>query len=440
MVKQSPKIENRGEVFVWTLYDWAVSAFTTTVMAGFFPLFFKDFYDPSEAATVSTARLGGANSVAALLMGLVAPVLGAIADKGRSKKRFLFFFCLLGAALTASLALVNEGDWLLAAALYALAAFAQSASFIFYDALLPSITKRQNVDYVSALGYAFGYLGGGVVFAVNVWMYLQPAFFGLADQVAAVKASFIMVAAWWVLFALPLAFVETKRQAEETATEKKPISTSVKEGLREFAGTVRHVKHYKTLFLFLAAFLLYNDGVSTTIKMAVDYGMAIGFATQDLIIALLLVQFVGVPATFAYGKLFSYFSPKSGIYTAIAVYLLAVVWGAWMDSSWEFYGLAVLIGLVQGGIQSLSRSFYARLIPAQKEAEFFGLYNLLGRFSGIVGPLLMGALGLATGESRWTLAGIAVFFVAGGALLLAVQEEKAVEELHARGERPVHEA
>lgn len=440
MQKKSPKIENRREVFVWSLYDWAVSAFTTTVMAGFFPIFFKDFFDASEAATVSTARLGGANSVAALLMGLSAPVLGAIADKGRSKKRFLFFFCVLGAALTAALSLVSEGDWFLAAALYALAAFAQSASFIFYDALLPSITKRENVDYVSALGYALGYLGGGVLFALNIWMYLQPSFFGLADQVAAVKASFVIVAVWWVLFALPLAFVQTNKPAGEPTQERKPIATSVKEGLREFAGTVRHAKSYKTLFLFLGAFLLYNDGVSTTIKMAVDYGMAIGFSTKDLIVALLLVQFVGVPATFAYGTLFSYFSPKSGIYAAIVVYLLAITWGTLMDSGWEFYGLAVLIGLVQGGIQSLSRSFYSRLIPAGKESEFYGLYNVLGRFSGIFGPLIMGALGLATGESRWTLAGIAVFFLAGGLLLLAVKEENAVEELRALGEHPVHEA
>lgn len=181
------------------------------------------------------------------------------------------------------------------------------------------------------------------------------------------------------------------------------------------------------LFLFLLAFLLYNDGVSTTIKMAVDYGLAIGFDSRDLMIALLLVQFVGVPATYVYGKLFSHFSPKSGIYTAIAIYLLAITWGGFMDSVWEFYGLAILIGLVQGGIQSLSRSFYSRRIPDEREAEFFGLYSLLGRFSGIFGPLAMGAVGLLTGQSRWTLLAIAVFFLAGGALLLTVKETRAAE-------------
>lgn len=440
MVKKATTIENRGEVFVWTLYDWAVSAFTTTVMAGFFPIFFKDYYSVSVEATVSTARLGGANSAAALLMGLLAPVLGAIADKGRNKKTFLFFFCVLGALLTVALSLVGEGDWFLAAAFYALAAFAQSASFVFYDAILPSITKRQNIDYVSALGYALGYLGGGLVFALNVWMYLQPSLFGLEDEAAAVKASFVIVGVWWVVFALPLAFVKTKTNAAKIESRKTAWTASVKDGLREIGRTARRAKQYKTLLLFWAAFLLYNDGVSTTIKMAIDYGLAIGFERKDLIIALLLVQFVGVPATYGYGKLFSCFSPKLGIYTAIGIYLLAIAWGAFMGSSWEFYGLAFLIGLVQGGIQSLSRSYYARLIPAEKEAEFYGLYNLLGRFSGIVGPLAMGAIGLATGESRWSLAGIALFFVAGAVLLLGVKEEKAVEELRARGERPVHDA
>lgn len=325
----------------------------------------------------------------------------------------------------------------MAAVLYGLAAFSQSASFIFYDAMLPGITTRKNIDFVSSLGYAAGYLGGGLVFAVNIWMYLQPTVFGLSDQNAAIKASFVVVAVWWCLFAMPLILLGRSTKGA-TPEASRSIATNVRQGISEFSQTIRHAKRLKTLFVFLLAFLLYNDGVSTTIKMAVDYGLAIGFGTKHLIIALLVVQFVGVPATYGYGKLFSHFSPKTGIYAAIGVYLLALLWGAFMDSTWEFYGLAALIGLVQGGIQSLSRSYYARLIPAEKESEFFGLYNLLGRFSGIFGPLAMGALGLATGQSRWTLAAIAVFFLLGGVLLLRVKESRGAEELLAAGEHPVH--
>lgn len=439
MNQKTAKIENKRQVSVWILYDWAVSAFTTTVMAGFFPVFLKNYYDTSAEATLSTARLGGANSAAAVLMLLLAPVLGAIADKGRYKSQFLFLFTTLGALLTMGLALVGEGAWLLAAALYALAAFCQSASYIFYDALLPSITKRRNIDFVSALGYAVGYLGGGIVFALNIWMYLQPSLFGLRDQPEAVKASFVVAGLWWALFAVPL-IISTKRSDQSRkGTARAPVLQSVKQGLQQVGRTARDAKQFKMLFLFLLAFLIYNDGVSTTMKMAVDFGLAIGFESDDLILALLLVQFVGVPATYAYGKIFSHFSPKSGIYVAIAVYLLSISWGAVMDSAWEFYGLAVLIGLVQGGIQSLSRSYYARLIPANKEAEFFGLYNLLGRFGGILGPLMMGAIGLLTGESRWTLAAIAFFFIVGGLLLLRVNEHKAADELRAMGEQPVHD-
>jgi UMF1 family MFS transporter len=258
-----------------------------------------------------------------------------------------------------------------------------------------------------------------------------------------VKASFVMVGLWWAVFTIPL-LVWGRSSVPDSAdpearVPRKPIAENLKAGLREVGRTARRVKHFKTVFLFLLAFLLYNDGVSTTIRMAVDYGLAIGFGSEHLILALLVVQFVGVPATYAYGKLFSRFSPKTGIYVAIGIYLLALLWGVFMDQIWEFYGLAMLIGLVQGGIQSLSRSFYARLIPAQKESEFFGLYNLLGRFSGIVGPLAMGLLGLATGQSRWTLASVAVFFLLGGTILIRVQEARAVEELHAAGERPVHD-
>ncbi len=439
MKSHTAKIENRREVFVWMVYDWAASAFTTTVLAGFFPIFFKSYYSEAAAATVSTARLGAANSVAAVLMGLLAPTLGAMADKSQNKHRFLLFFSVCGALLTAGLALVGRGDWFLAAAIYALAAFAQSASLIFYDSILPAITKRQNIDLVSALGYALGYLGGGIVFAINISMYLWPAMFGLSSEVAAVKISFVIVGIWWIVFALPLIYQNRKHAKAKSPQPHTAFKARVQQGLKQIAQTAKHAKQLKTLLLFLIAFLFYNDGISTTMKMAIDYGMAIGFQSSDLMVALLIVQFVGVPATYGYGKIFSYFSAKSGIYSGIAIYLVVVAWGFFMQQTWEFYGLAVLIGIAQGGTQSLSRSLYARLIPAEREAEFFGLFNLLGRFSGIFGPVTMGAIGLMTGDSRWSLLGIATFFAIGAVLLWRVDEENAERELEAVGERPVHD-
>jgi UMF1 family MFS transporter len=280
-------VENnsRQQIFVWTLYDWAVSAFTTTVVAGFFPIFFKDYYSGDVAATTSTARLGGANSAAALTLAFLAPVLGAIADRGHYQKQFLLFFSTAGAVLTAALALIGQGAWLIAASVYAAAALCQSASFIFYDALLPGITTRRNVDFVSALSYAAGYLGGGLVFAVNIWMYLQPDLFGLKGGIAAIRASFVVVALWWGLFALPL--IVCGRSTRTDADEPRgPLAANAKAGLSEFRQTLRLAKQRKTVFLFLAAFLLYNDGVSTTIRMAVDYGLAIGFGSEHLMIAL----------------------------------------------------------------------------------------------------------------------------------------------------------
>ena len=422
------------------MYDWANSAFATTVMAGFFPIFFKQYWSYGADVTVSTAQLGFGNSIASLLVAVMAPILGAIADKGSAKKKFLIFFAYLGVLMTAALFLVQKGQWAWAIFIYVMGIIGFSGANVFYDALLPSIAGEEKIDYVSGLGFAMGYLGGGLLFLVNVLMTLMPQKFGLPDAAAAVRYAFISVAAWWGLFTLFTIFWVPEEN--NTATAKKDENI-VMAGFRQFVGTFRKIRHLKMVFLFLLAYWFYIDGVDTIIRMAVDYGLSLGFESNDLIVALLIVQFVGFPAALIFGKLGERWSVRKSIYLAIAIYMGITVWGTMMTQKHEFYILAVAIGLVQGGIQALSRSYYARLIPKNQAAEYYGFYNMLGKFAVIIGPALMGIVGLmvkrilmpasptaeqiaAAGQlaARWGIGAILILFIIGAVLFYFVDEEK----------------
>ncbi|MEJ2425503.1 MAG: MFS transporter [Candidatus Thiodiazotropha sp.] len=401
-------------ILAWSLYDWANSAFATTVMAGFFPVFFKQFWSQGVAVTESTYRLGVANSLASLVVVCLAPMLGALADQGGAKKHFLLFFASMGIVMTGALYLVAQGDWVVALSLYALAVLGFVGGNVFYDALLVSVTRERHYDRVSAYGYAFGYLGGGVLFSVNVAMTLYPESFGLKDAAEAVRVSFVMVAVWWAVFSLPLFFL----------VEEARSSTAVRgwfiAGIQQFLNTFQKLKQLKTTLLFLLAYWCYIDGVDTIVRMAVDFGLSIGFDANNLMVALLIAQFVGFPSALAFGALAGRRGPKQGIMLAIFIYLLILLWAYRMDSVWEFYLLAVAIGLVQGGIQALSRSLYARLIPADQAAEFFGFYNMLGKFAVVLGPLLLGWIGVLTGSSRLAILSVGILFLIGGFLLIKV--------------------
>jgi UMF1 family MFS transporter len=405
----------RSEIFGWVLYDWANSAFATTVMAGFFPLYFKNYISMGMKATESTAYLGWANALGAVLIALSAPILGAISDASCTKKRFVAFFSGIGILSTILLAWIPQGGVLPASIIYALASLGFAGSISFYDSLLPGITTQDNVDTVSASGYAWGYLGGGLLFGLNVFMYQRPSLFGLSSGIEAVQYSFISVGFWWAIFSIPL-FVFV-REPRTYLQKPLPLFRSIGRAMRELSGIFSRVRNFKMTALFLLAFFLYNDGVGTTIKMAVDYGLSIGIGAGDLIGALLLVQFIGFPAAILMGKIARRFSPKTGIYICIGVYLIVIMLAAKMSSGREFYVLAGMIGLVQGGIQSLSRSFYARLTPKDRSGEFFGLYNLLGKFSGILGPVMVGQIGLLTGNSRIGIVSISLLFLLGGGIL-----------------------
>ena len=419
--------QDKKAVWSWAMYDWGNSAFATTVMAGFFPIFFKMYYSAGVDVVESTAKLGIANSLAGFVVAIFAPILGTISDYGGYKKKFLFLFCYLGVLMTACLAILSQGQWLLATILYALGTLGFSGSNVFYDSLLPSISTKKNIDFVSSLGYAMGYLGGGILFALNVLMYQKYEWFGMASAASAIKWSFVSVGAWWAFFTLPILF--WVKEPVGVKTHNGSLGANIVKGLKELKHTLVRIKNLKMLLILLVAFFLYNDGVGTTIKMAVNYGMSIGFETSDLIMALLLVNFVGFPGAIIFGKIAQRFHPKKPIYFAILVYIFAVTWASQMQEVWEFYVLAVLIGLVQGGIQALSRSYYSRLIPEERAGEFYGLYNLMGKFNGIIGPLIITVTVLLTRSQRVSIFSISILFVLGGFLLSFVDEKKGQEEM-----------
>lgn len=404
------------KVLSWAAYDWANSAFATTVLAGFFPVFLKDYWSAGAAATETTFWLGAANSGASLIVALLAPVLGAIADRGGRRKRFLITFTYLGVLMTAALAMVAKGDWPMALAVFMLGNIGFAGANIFYDALVVDVSPPDKLDRVSALGYAAGYLGGGLLFAVNVAMVLKPATFGLMDAAEAVQVSFLTVAVWWALFTVPLMLYV--HEHDEGMGESG--WAMARAGWGQLIETFDHLRQLRMVFLFLLAYWLYIDGVYTAIKMAVDYGLALGFPSSSLITALLMVQFIGFPAALAFGYIGERIGAKRGISIGITVYLLVTLWAAQMSSLWEFYAMAAIIGLVQGGVQALSRSLYARLIPAAKSGEFFGFFNMLGKFAAILGPLLVGTTALLTESPRGGILSLVVLFLLGLWLLRKV--------------------
>ena len=407
----------------WAFYDWANSAFATTVMAGFFPIFFKQYWAGGLVPTESSFRLGLANSFASLLVVAAAPLIGAIADRGGLKLRLLLLFTVLGVAMTGGLYLVAEGNWVLALLLYVLAQLGFSAGMVCYDALLLAVAPPDRWDFTSALGYGLGYLGGGLLFAGNVLMVSHPGAFGLAGAGEAVRVAFLTVALWWALFSVPVFLFVREPPPEGDDAGGWRIGAA----FSAVVDTFRHIRAVRPAFLFLIAYWLYIDGVDTVVRMAVDYGLSIGFAAEGLMTALLVTQFVGFPAALVFGWLGERFGPKRGIGVAILVYLLTIAWASQMSSEAEFYVLAVVIGLVQGGIQSLSRSLFARLIPAERVGEFFGFYNMLGKFAAVIGPVLMGWVGVLSGSPRMAILSVGVLFILGALLLRLVEEPELPE-------------
>tara|TARA_B100000029_G_scaffold216483_1_gene214303 strand:+ start:34685 stop:35992 length:1308 start_codon:yes stop_codon:yes gene_type:complete len=407
---------NKKSIWSWALYDWANSAFATTVMAGFFPLFFNAYWaDPNNPAE-STFYLGIANSMYAIIVALLAPLFGAIADRGNARKKFLIFFAFLGAVFTASLWVVSQGNWLLAIIVYIGASIGFSSGNIFYDSLLLTVAPRDKLNMVSSLGFSMGYIGGGILFALNVLMFLNPEFFGIPDQSVAVKISFLSVAVWWILFTIPLILYVREPMANNSITIRRAIPL----GFHQLRNTLHQLKHFKIVSLFLLAYWFYIDGVDTIVKMAVDYGLSIGFKSSTLMTALLIVQFIAFPAALIYNWVAIKIGTKEAIMTSIVAYIFITILGYFMHSETSFYILAILIGLFQGGIQALSRSLYSRIIPKSQAAEFFGFFNMLGKFAAVIGPLLIGSVTFISGNARLGILSILFLFIFGAFLLMLV--------------------
>ncbi|CAM3414541.1 MFS transporter [Marinicrinis lubricantis] len=417
---------NKKAIRGWMMYDWANSAFATTIMAAVLPVFFYDVAAVDLKESDATAYWGYANAAAVFLVALLSPILGAIADHSQSKLKFLRYFMGLGVISSGLLVWVGEGDYILALLLMIGGTIGFSGGNVFYDALLPSVAPKDKIDRISNMGYAFGYIGGGLLLAINLLMIMKYEWFGFPDKTTATQLCFLTVAIWWVLFSVPI-FRHVKEYPSsrgEASHTSKGTTGATKEGLRRLRVTFREIRRYKQLFLFLLAFWLYNDGISTIIKMATIYGKDIGIGSEDLIAALLITQFVGIPCSMAYGKIAEKIGTRRALFSTLWIYVIIVGVGYFMTSALHFYILAVAVGLVQGGSQGLSRSIFSSMIPKGKEAEFFGFYGVSSKFSAVFGPLLFGLVGQWTGSSRLGILSLIVFFIAGIFLLWKVNIEE----------------
>jgi len=413
--ERSPLPRTARAAWRWLLYDGAESAFATTVMAGFFPVFLVHAWGRGTSPATDLADLGLAASGASLVVAVLAPLAGAAADARAARGRFLALCVGLGVAATAALAVLPSGALTGALVLYALAAVGYSGANVFYNALLPHAVAPSAFARVSTYGYAAGYLAGGALFAAEIAVATHPAVLGLGDPAAVRAVVFASVALWWAALALPL--LRRTPEMRAARTDGKPLLI---QGWTRLRRTFREVRSHRTVLLFLLAYWCYIDGVNTIIRLAVGYGLALGFPSSSLVEALLLTQAVAFPSAVLYARLGERWGLRRGILLAIAVYAFATLAAAWMQTVTEFFVLAAVVGLVQGGIQGLSRAYYGLLIPHGRSAEFYGFYGVVGKFSAVLGPLLVAATELATGSARGAIATVVLLFVAGAVLLLRV--------------------
>jgi len=401
----------------WALYDWANSAFALSVLAVLFPLVLRNHWSVDGDAADVTARLAWITFAASVVVCVTAPLFGTIADAGGYRKKFLLVLALLGAVMTGALGFVAAGQWQLALGVYLLASIGYYSSTVFYDSLLIDVTEPRYYSFVSALGFALGYLGGALLLGLHLWMVKEPASFGLENTTEAFNLAFISVGAWWLVFLIPLLFFVPEKHSAIEVT-----SGAVRAAYRELQATLKEIGKYRNVAVFLAAYWLYVGGVFTIIVMAVDYGKRLGFGDQDLVFALLITNFAGFPATLLYGLAAHRFGPRKCIYFALAVYIGACMWGVVMDSFEEFLVMAIIIGCVQGGVQGLSRSLYASLIPPGQPGEFFGFYNMTTKFAHVLGPAMVAVTAMLSDNPKWVLLVLMPLFLAGAFLLTLVRE------------------
>ncbi|MGA1794934.1 MAG: MFS transporter [bacterium] len=410
------KENGKRGIISWCMYDWANSAFATTILAAVLPIFYSEVAANGIPKTTATSYWGYTNTIAMVVVAFSSPILGSIADYTAKRKRFLFLFTAMGVTATGLLFLIQQGQWLAASALFILGRIGFGGGNIFYDSLLPFVAHEEIIDQVSSFGYALGYLGGGVLLAINLLMIKSPGSFLIPDAVCAMRLSFLSVALWWALFSLPLFLVVP----EPGHSPPRDLSGVVRKSIRELLAILDRITDYREPFKFLMAFWLYNDGIGTIIVMAAIFGAEIGINRNHLIGSILLVQFVGIPFTILFGKMARYLGTKTCILIGLMVYIIVAIYGYFLKTPSDFLVLAIMVGLVQGGTQALSRSFFARMIPAEDSSKFFSFYDVTSKFSGIMGPALFGLVAQFSGSSRYGIVALVVFFIAGGTILLFV--------------------
>jgi UMF1 family MFS transporter len=410
---------DRPQLRAWAMYDWANSAFQTTVITAVFPAFFVRYASAGLDERTAQANFAWATAIAVAIIAFMGPVLGALADYRAWKKRLLAVFIAIGVAATFLFMSIGEGAWMYAAALFMIANIGVAGSLVFYDSLLPHIAAPGEIDRVSTAGYAIGYIGGGLLLLLNLAWIQSPETFGLADRTAAVKLSFVSVAVWWAVFSIPLFRRVPEPPAVLEADERRQDS-GIRVAFTRVGETFREIRGYRNAFLMLVAFLLYNDGIATIIRMATIVGDEIGIDQNAQIAAIVMVQFVGIPCAFMFGALAGRLGAKRALFGALIVYTGISVLGYFMTEVWHFFVLAFLVAIVQGGSQALSRSLFARMIPRHKSSEFFGFFSVFEKFAGIAGPVLFGLAITLFGSSRAAILSVIVFFVAGALFLTRV--------------------
>lgn len=417
----------RPELRAWALYDWANSAWVLTIQTAVFPVYFREVAAANLPATVVIQRYSWTTSIALVVIALAAPVLGAVADYLGARKRMLGTFVGLGVLATACLYFVQRGDWLLAAVLFGAANVGAQGAFVFYDSLLPHVAAKEEVDRVSTAGYAIGYLGSAILLGLQIGWMMAPGAFGLpagddlspSQQTLPVRLAFVSVAVWWAVFSIPL-FRGVPEPPRRIEPDEAPGQNPVRVALVRLAETFRDLRSHRQAFLLLIAFLVYNDGIGTIIRMAQIYGSALGLDRNALIGAILVAQLVGIPFTFLFAGLAARIGTRNAILAGLVVYMGVTVYAYFLDSAREFYAMAIVVGMVQGGCQALSRSLFASMVPSHKTGEFFGFYGVLDKFAAVTGPALFG-LGVAlTGSVRSGVLTVLAYFVIGALLLSRV--------------------
>jgi len=415
---------NKRQIRAWVTYDWANSAFATTMMAAVMPVFYESVAGAGLAEGVAASYWGYTQTIAMLCVAVLSPVLGAIADYRGSKVRFLSVFTFIGALSCAASFFIGEGDWLLASLFVILGTVGFTGGNTFYDALLPDLVPERERDVVSARGFAAGYLGGGLMLALNIAMIEGWKAFGFPDKTTATQTVFVTVGIWWVVFTIPLLRAVKDRPANRSV----PLLSVIRTGFARNLETLRRIRQYPELAKYMLAYWFFNDGINTIIVMATVYGATIGIETTHLIIALLITQFIGYPSTLLFGRLAVRLGSKKALYLSLYIYVLIVVLGYFMSAAWHFYLLASMVGLVQGGSQAIARSIYANMTPPPRRAEFFGFLSLSSKFSASAGPFLFGLVGTLAGSIRFGILAVLAFFVIGILLLMAVNLAKGRDE------------